>query len=177
MGTAMARFAFCPKCAGRLDTQRLGRPPRDVPMCRSCGFVFWQNPKPTASVLIHRLDEVLLTRRAVPPSRGAWDIPGGFINPGEDAAEAARREIVEELGVPVLLERLIAALPDTYGEDEEPTLNLYYAGTIEGEPAAATDDVDEWRWFRLDRVPDGLAFAHSAAALDALRRFLAEGRL
>lgn len=36
-----------------------------------------------------------------------WAVPGGGIEPGESPAEAARREIGEELGLDVILERLI----------------------------------------------------------------------
>jgi 8-oxo-dGTP diphosphatase len=44
-------------------------------------------------------DEVLLIRRGTPPRLGEWSLPGGRIEPGERAADAALRELREETGI------------------------------------------------------------------------------
>lgn len=44
-------------------------------------------------------DEVLLIRRGTPPRLGEWSLPGGRIEPGERAVDAALRELREETGV------------------------------------------------------------------------------
>ncbi|GLZ81530.1 NUDIX hydrolase [Actinorhabdospora filicis] len=43
---------------------------------------------------------VLLIRRANPPFQGMWALPGGFVEPHEDAHSAARHELTEETGIP-----------------------------------------------------------------------------
>ena len=47
--------------------------------------------------------ELLLLRRAVEPGLGAWDLPAGYLDPGESFEVAARREAAEETGLEVEL--------------------------------------------------------------------------
>lgn len=51
--------------------------------------------------------QVLLIRRGQPPRLGQWSIPGGKLEWGESLKEALRREIREETGLVVEIERLI----------------------------------------------------------------------
>jgi 8-oxo-dGTP diphosphatase len=115
---------------------------------------------------------VLLVRRAVEPARGAWDIPGGFLEADEHPEAGAVRELQEETGLQVTLTGLLGMYMDRYGEDEDPdsTLNILYLATApHGEPQPA-DDAAGFGWFSADEIPDDLAFAHMRAALADWRR-------
>lgn len=89
----------CPQCAEA----------EELPLvCDRCSWRWYANPKPAAAVLLERssgMDEpsVLLLRRAMDPGRGAWDLPAGYLDPGESFEEAARREAREEAGLDVEL--------------------------------------------------------------------------
>ncbi|CAB4865534.1 unannotated protein [freshwater metagenome] len=70
------------------------------PQCPECGEWCWRNPAPVAVCLTAVVDAtdgrtgLLLGRRAIEP-RG-WSLPGGFIELGEQLADAALRELHEE---------------------------------------------------------------------------------
>jgi acetyl-CoA carboxylase carboxyl transferase subunit beta len=55
----------------------------------------------TASTLTVHDGKVLLIRRKYPPNPGLWAFPGGRVEPGETAAQAAVRETLEETGCAV----------------------------------------------------------------------------
>jgi ADP-ribose pyrophosphatase YjhB (NUDIX family) len=107
MGTASATAAsvpVCPHCA---------EPEEQPIVCERCGWRWYANPKPAAAVLLERPGpsrptrfgeaSVLLLRRAVEPGFGAWDLPAGYLDPGESPEEAAVRETREEAGLEVEL--------------------------------------------------------------------------
>lgn len=52
-----------------------------------------------ASVACFRDGRVLLAARGRPPLEGIYSLPGGLVEPGETLAEAALRELREEVGV------------------------------------------------------------------------------
>ncbi|NNM74841.1 NUDIX domain-containing protein [Enterovirga aerilata] len=58
-----------------------------------------ERPFLAASVCVVRDGKVLLAARARPPMQGVFTLPGGLVEPGETLAEAAIRELREEVGV------------------------------------------------------------------------------
>ncbi len=94
---------YCPACCGELDLSDY-----KVFVCRSCGFHFYQNPKPTVLAIVRdEKDRVLFTRRVRDPKKGFLDLLGGFVDPGESAEEALCRELKEEAGVNISPEDLL----------------------------------------------------------------------
>jgi ADP-ribose pyrophosphatase YjhB (NUDIX family) len=173
-------YSHCPVCGGRLAIPPDGEigGADDLRVCGACGHRFWLNSKPCVSALIVRaggpLQLILLTRRAIAPYRGCWDIPGGYLHNGEPPEKGLARELAEELSAPLLQPRLAAIEIDEYLRDDVPreesfTFNVYYLCTlpadIELKPA---DDVSEARWFPLSEVPADLAFPSNRRALDRL---------
>ena len=145
--------------------------PRTHPHCDRCGQTTWRNSKPTASVLIaDAAGRVLLVRRAIEPKLGYWDVPGGFLEPGELPEVGAKREALEELGVPVRLTGLQSMHMDTYQDASEFTLNLFYTAEIVSGEAQAADDADMIGWFGPDELPANIAFQCCSEALEVWRQ-------
>ena len=168
---------FCIRCGACLRRVQKAGWPRRIDECLRCGWIDWRNPAPTASVLVVHRGRVLLVRRAVPPARGRWDTPGGFIEAGETAERAARREAREEIGVDVRLERVVGIYPDVYGQERRPSLNIHFLARLKGRAAAvrAGDDAAALAWFSLRALPRRLAFKNGRDALRQLRRDLGLG--
>lgn len=161
-------WRLCPRCGAKLagDASRLA--------CDACGFIVYASSKPTAGALCVDNGRVLLARRAHAPFVGFWDIPGGFLEEGEDPVDGLRRELREETGLDVEPLRFLGIWMDRYGGDStaEATLNLYWtARVVSGEPIPA-DDVAELRWFERDELPgrEELAFENVPLVLAAWRR-------
>ena len=64
--------------------------------CKSCDSIHYQNPKPTATLILPKDDTILFVRRAYEPEKGSWSLPGGFLELGETLEQGAKRELKEE---------------------------------------------------------------------------------
>ena len=164
----MRDWAHCPRCAAALVRRVPDGDDEERLLCPACGLVLYENPAPTASaVVVDEQGRVLLTRRGIEPFRGTWDLPGGFIRPGEDGEAAARRELLEETGLEIATGPVLAIVPDRYGPQGGPTLNIFYVARVVEGDAQPASDVAEIGWFDPDALPPRgqVAFACVAAAL------------
>lgn len=130
----------------------------------------FRSPRPAVAILITKCTEaVLLARRAVEPAKGMWDIPGGFVEPGESAEQTVVREAREETGLEVRVTGFLGSLPDVYGETTLPTLNLCFTAEVAGGDMRPQSDVESLDWFPVDRPPADMAFKHQHQMLQWLR--------
>ena len=138
----------------------------------------YPRPMLTADVVVLAgADEVLrilLIQRGNPPFAGSWALPGGFVEEGEQVAEAAPRELAEETGLRVDAGALeLLGVYDTPGRDPRGwTVSVVYIARVPGESAVAgADDAGDARWFAVEELPE-LAFDHALILADA-RAFVA----
>lgn len=145
---------FCPRCgAPVMRAERFGQ---ERSVCPRCGWIHFEDPKVAAAVLIEQDGRVLLVRRVNEPFRGRWTLPAGFVDAGEDPAQAAARECLEETGLQVRITRVL----DVVAGREHPRgadFVIVYAGEVLAGEMQAADDADLAGWFRRDDLPP-LAF-------------------
>jgi ADP-ribose pyrophosphatase YjhB (NUDIX family) len=147
-------FRFCPDCGQRLPEPTEAPARLLAQTCPACQAVHYRNAKPCAGALVVRDGRLLLGRRAEPPALGAWDIPGGFLEPWEHPAEGAIREVAEETGLQVRPLGLFAVVVDTYDQGRWYCLNMYYLAEVVGGAERPADDLAELRWFAPDELPE-----------------------
>jgi NAD+ diphosphatase len=120
------------------------------PACPACGWFRATYALPVVLVLAHAPDgRIVFTRKhAWPP--GAWALVAGFIEVGETAEDAARREVEEETGLTATRPRVVR----TFARADQ--LLVYVAVAVDGDPRAGSD-VDEVVLAEPDpdRVPRG----------------------
>jgi 8-oxo-dGTP diphosphatase len=109
-------------------------------------------PVPAVGVVCLRGDDVLLIRRGRAPRQGEWSLPGGRIEPGERAMDAALRELREETGVEAEVTGLLDVVDGLFPEAGRHYVLIDYAARwLSGEPVAG-DDAMEARFVALDQV-------------------------
>lgn len=171
---SLAAWRVCPVCAGDLEAA-LDEPGAQPHVeCRGrCGAHWYANPKPTGNLLVERADDgrLLLVRRAREPFFGCWDIPGGFVEEGEEPDAAAVREIREETGLDARITEYLGAFSDVYGDGStQHTMNLFWRAICDDpDSAVPASDVSEIGWFLREELPpaEELAFDCVPRALAA----------
>jgi len=104
-------FKYCPKC-GAAAMQVVG--PKLL-RCEACGFELYLNPAAAvAGVIVDGKGRMVVLVRGNEPGKGQWDLPGGFVGPGDTAEEAIRREVREEIGLEVTVTRYLGSWPNVY---------------------------------------------------------------
>lgn len=128
-------------------------------------------PRAAASAIIFRGDDVLIVERGKGAAPGLWSLPGGHIEPGEKARDAAAREVAEETGVEARIVGLLdvhdAIFHDANGDlRAHYVLSVFHGVWIRGIPAAASDSRDA-RFVPLAEID---SYRMTPGAQDFIRR-------
>ena len=108
-------------------------------------------------VVVWRGDRVLLVRRGKTPRLGQWSLPGGAQQLGETVAEAAQREVKEEVGLDVALGEIVATVDLIERDPQDERIRYHYTlvDFVAEAPSAALQpggDAADARWFSLAEI-------------------------
>ncbi|WP_271086060.1 NUDIX domain-containing protein [Brevundimonas sp. NIBR11] len=122
-------------------------------------------PVPAVGVVCLKGDEVLLIRRGKPPRMGEWSLPGGRIEAGERAVDAALRELGEETGITARIIGLIDVVDGIFPEAGRHYVLIDYVAEWTGGVPIAADDAAEAAFMSVEA-------AMLAVAWDQTRRII-----
>jgi len=150
-------------CGQRLTTAVPEGDTKRRMVCFDCGFVHYLNPRPVAGTIPVREGKGLLGRRYIEPRRGFWVFPGGYMDVGESAEQAAIRETLEEVEIEVSDLELIGV----FTRVEPGVVVIVYEAVAIGDPKAG-HETSEIGWFAPHEIPwEEIAFDSTEAALRA----------
>jgi len=140
-----------------------------VEKCPKCGQPFprRRSPAPTVDIIIEiPLKGIVLIQRANPPL--GWALPGGYVDYGESLEAAACREALEETGLKVELLGQLHTYSDPRRDPRRHNISTVFVARAFGTPKAA-DDARSLEIFRLEDLPQEMAFDHAEILADYLK--------
>jgi 8-oxo-dGTP diphosphatase len=127
----------------------------------------YRNPTPAADIILQRDSKILMVRRKKDPFKGQLALPGGFINEGETAEEAARREAIEETTLEVEPIEILGVYSDPKRDPRKHIMSIVFVGIIVGGSDKAGDDAESIEWVELGTIEkQEIAFDHAQILRD-----------
>ena len=124
-----------------------------------------------SDVVIIEDNKVLLVQEKKQMAYALWNFPGGKLDPGETAEQAAYREIREELNVDLINPKLVKTYPvQNLGVNLD--LNTF-TGSIKGNIKIKDDELLAYGWFSLESVEEMKDKLRGPIILDQIREALA----
>ena len=164
------KMNYCMECGTLLHPKSHGEE-GVFPYCDTCGAFRYPVFNTAVSLLVVDEEEenILLIRQY---GRPHFILVAGYVNQGEDAEDAARRELMEELSLPAVSVRFNRS---RYFAPSN-TLMLNFTVKVSTKDAQPNREIDSWQWFSLAEArrnikPDSLAEAFFLGWLDGEYRF------
>ncbi|MFC1649292.1 NUDIX hydrolase [Patescibacteria group bacterium] len=161
-------YKYCPYCKENLIFHK------EYYKCKKCKKIIYLNSSPTGSIVPIKGNDFMLSRRAIEPKKGYYDVIGGFLNYGEHPEKGALREFREETDIKIKMIKQIGIYIDKSYEfqgEKTVSLNIVYLAKIIGGEEIPKDDIDELIWFPIEKPPKNLAFPWMENLMKDLRKF------
>ena len=113
-----------------------------------------------AGIVVDDQDRVLVIRRR---DNNHWEPPGGVLELDETFEEGVRREVLEETGVHITVDRLTGV----YKNLNRGIVALVFRCHANNQPRSTTAEATEVRWMTRDEIKDMMDPAYAVRVLDA----------
>ena len=131
----------------------------------------YPRPSVTTDILVFSIRDgvlqVLLIERRIDPFKGAWAIPGGFVQMDEDIRDGALRELEEETGLTGIPIRQLGAYGAPERDPRGRVITIAFLALVPSQDLIARggSDAQDARWFPVAGLPP-LAFDHAQILAD-----------
>ncbi len=147
----MKEYNYCPICGAPLHAGFIDGKTRKC--CSNCDFVDYKNPLPVALAVAVKGKQLLLIKRGIPPKKGIWASPSGFIESGETSEQACLRELKEETGTSGEIVKLIGIARREDKEIYGDMLIVQYLVKVTSDKLIPNDEVEDARFFNIPELP------------------------
>ena len=138
-------YRHCPKCGAEFQNDKA----ETALVCPSCSFKLYPRIEPCVIVLISRGDEVLLVKNKR-ATRDFYSCVAGFMELGESAVEAVRREVKEEVGLEIKNIKTVGSQSWPFPDQ---LMLAFTADWQSGDLVLQEEEIAEARWFKRDALP------------------------
>jgi 8-oxo-dGTP diphosphatase len=125
--------------------------------------------KTSTAIIPYPDNKILLIKRNTIPFKGYWALPGGRMDPGETIEQTIVREVKEETGLDVTIERKVGEYVEKGVKDEvdyEYYPTCFVVKPVGGEIKKQDTEIQEVMRFNLNELPKPLAFVHEEMIKD-----------
>lgn len=120
------------------------------------------------AVVFDESGRLLLVQRANPPAQGKWSLPGGRQEPDESSIDGVVREVLEETGLVVRVEREVGTVQRQAPSGDTYVIRDFVCTAPTTESVVAGDDASDARFFEIAELGD---VDTSEGLLEALREW------
>jgi 8-oxo-dGTP diphosphatase len=113
--------------------------------------------------------KICLVRRAGPPFRNYWVVPGGFVETGEVLKDAVRREVWEETGLRTRVVNLSGIYDDPKRDPRGHAVSVAFLLRRAGGRIRTSSETSDVKFFPIRRLPKNIGFDHRQIIRDALK--------
>ena len=121
--------------------------------------------KIASNIVIYKSKSTLLGKRKKLPFKGKWSLPGGHLEYGESVYNCAARELTEETGISLKLQKLFFILEEI--TTTEQYYHYFFYNKIRGNEIKCynnePDNFEGWRFFPIKKLPGKILKQHKIA--------------
>ncbi len=136
---------YCPLCKADLHEVEIDGVQRTA-CSASCGYVLWDNPTPVVAGIVEVEGKIVMAHNVSWPA-DFYSVITGFLERGEDPAEAMIRETKEELNLDTISQSLVGA----YGFDYMNQVIIAYHVIAEGE-IRLNEELDDYKLMAREEI-------------------------
>lgn len=137
---------YCPECKADMREQHIDSVDREACSSIECDFVVWGNPTPVVAGIVELNGKIVMAHNVAWPKE-FFSVITGFLEKGEDPAEAMIRETKEELNLDVISHSLVGA----YGFEQMNQVIIAYHLVAEGE-VTLNEELDAYKLMEKSEI-------------------------